>query len=192
MKMRVPLLREPDHKFDGIARSIAQGDPPKWLVAGLTHFSNGIGSDTSDVDFRTIIERMQDATHVLMTWLPMYKHLAFGFPCPEEVAQALYILPQIKKDLDRLAKVIKRKGRKPDAQRVVCAAVVTRAWKIVHGKASKSRDVQEACNEYWRACGGKQIGGWDEPENWRRPIDEALTSPHSLIEEILLAVRNAH
>lgn len=193
MKMRVSLLREPDHKFDGIARSIAQGDPPKWLVAGLTHFSNGIGSDdTSDIDFNTIIERMQRATDTLITWLPIFGSGTFGLPCPDEVLLVLGALPEIKKDLNRLAKANKRKGRKLDAQRDVCAAVVARTWKIIHGKASKSRHVQEACTEYWRTCGGKQIGGWDEPENWRRPIDRALAANFSWIEDVLLAVRNAH
>src|SRR5215472_3213485 len=139
MKMRVPLQQDPDPKIDGVARTIAQGDPPKWLVVGLTQFSPGIGSnDATDIDIHTIIERMQDATHVLMTWLPLYMHFPFGLPCPDEVALALYILPQIRKDLDRVAKTIKSKGRRPDAARVVCAAVVARAWKIVHGKASKA------------------------------------------------------
>jgi hypothetical protein len=195
MKMNIPL-REPDPKFAGVARTIGGGDPPKWLVAGLTQFSPGIGSNRSnhraDVDVHAIIERMLGAIDTLITWLPAYKHFPFGLPCPDDVTIALGVLPQIKKDLNRVAKVIKSKGRRPDAARVVCAAVVTRAWKIVHGQPSKSRHVQEACCEYWRACGGKQIGGWDWPENWRRTIDEALTARHSLIEDILLAVQNAH
>jgi len=191
MKMGIPLQGKPDPKFNGVARSIAKGDPPKWLVAGLTHFSNGIGSDTSDIDIYLMIERMQGATDTLIKWLPTYKHLGFGLPCPEEVAIALKVLPSIKEDLDRLAK--KPIGRTPDAQRDVCAAVVARAWKIIHGKAGpRSRHLQEACTEYWQACGGKQIGDYDNPENWRRPIERALTADHDWVEELLRAVRNEH
>ncbi len=189
--MMISLQRNPNHKFDGVARSIAQGDPPKWLVVGLTQFSQGIGSDT-DVDIHKIIERMQDAAHVLMTWLPICKGLSFGLPCPEEVAVVLHALPRIKKDLDRLAKLKNRKGRPPDAQRLICAAVVARAWKIIHGKAEHRSDkLLRACSDYWRTCGGKQIGGWDEPENWRRPVERALKNDYSWIERVLLAVQNA-
>jgi hypothetical protein len=196
MRTRIPLPPEPDHKFDGVARSIAKGTPPEWLVVGLTQFSGGIGKDTSDIDIHPIIEQMQYASHVLITWLPIFNGFAMsGFPYPEEVAVALQVLPKIKKHLDRVAPLKNRKGRPLDAQRIHCAAVVARAWKIIHGRASKSRQVQEACDEYWRACGGKPIGGrsgWDEPENWRRPIDRALTADHALIEKLLLAVQNAH
>ena len=57
MKMELLLQRDPDPKFAGGARSIAQGDAPKWLVVGLTYFSPGIGSDdTPDVDINTVVE----------------------------------------------------------------------------------------------------------------------------------------
>jgi hypothetical protein len=186
-------MTDPDPRFDGVARIIAKGNPPKWLVPALTQFSWGIGKDTSDIEIGTIIERMQNAAHVLITWLPIFKGLALsGFPYPEEVAVALRVLPRIKKHLDRVATLKGRKGRPLDAQRVVCAAVVARAWKIIHGKASKSRYVQEACDEYWRACGGKPIADFVNYENWRRPIDRALTADHALVEKLLLAVQNAH
>ena len=69
--MELLLQRDPDPKFAGVARSIAQGDAPKWLVAGLTHFSPGIGDDTSDVDLNTVVEQMQGATDTLIKWLPL-------------------------------------------------------------------------------------------------------------------------
>jgi len=71
MKIRIPLQRNADPKFAGVARIIAYGDAPKWLVAGLTHFSPGIGDDTSDVDLNTVVEQMQGATDTLIKWLPL-------------------------------------------------------------------------------------------------------------------------
>jgi len=103
----------------------------------------------------------------------------------------LYALPLVKKDLDRLAK--KRIGRRPEVQREICAAVAVEAWKLLHGKAKpRSDEFLEACRDYWRACGGKQIGEWDLLENWRRPVERALATNHLWIKDVLLAVQNAH
>ena len=190
MKMRIPLQRDADPKFNGVAATIAQGDPPKWLAVGLTQFSPGIGSDDDiDIDISTIIERMQGATDTLITWLPIFGTCTFGLACPDEVLLVLGALPEVKKELDRLAKANKGSGRRPDAKRDVCAAVVATAWKLLHGKVEpQSLKLQQACTEYWQACGGKQIGGSDLEENWRRRIER--TADHSWIEDVLVAVQN--
>jgi hypothetical protein len=36
MKTEILLQRNPNRKFADVARSIAKGDPPKWLILGLT------------------------------------------------------------------------------------------------------------------------------------------------------------
>ena len=54
----------------------------------------------------------------------------------------------------------------------------------------RSGRVQQACNEYWLACGGKEIGETGDIENWRRPLERALRSDHSWIRSRLLAVQN--
>src|SRR2546430_2493267 len=77
MKTRVSLQRTPNSKFDGVARSIAKGDPPDWLVLGLQHFSGGIGVDVSKKDrrsFDTILKQMQGAVHTLTTWSRRSRH----------------------------------------------------------------------------------------------------------------------
>src|SRR5215467_13163183 len=177
---------QPNPKFDGVARSIAKGPPPEWLVVGLTHFSDGIGVDTSDVPLHTIIERMQDATDVLMTWLRAWTQLGYGRECPEYVAHILYGLPRLKEDLDSHAK--KQIGRRPNTQQEICAAIVIEAWKMLHGPhRGRSDEVLKACSDYWRACGGKQIGETDDLDNWRRPVERALKADHSWISQILLA-----
>jgi hypothetical protein len=192
MRTRVPLQRTPNSKFDGVARSIAKGDPPEWLLLALEHFSDGIGVDhTSDLDkrFDTIIERIQDGAHVLMTWLPIWEHLPYGMKCPKDVAVVLDALPRIKKDLDRLDR--KQIGRRPKVQLEICAAVVVEAWKLLHGRAKpRSLQLQQACSDYWRACGGKQVGETDDPENWRRSIKRSLETDHDWVRRVLLAVQN--
>jgi len=190
MEIGIPLQRDPDPKFAGVARTIAQGDPPRWLVVGLTQFSPGIGDDTSDIDIKPVVEQMQGATDTLIKYLPIFGDLGFGVPCPDEVAIAMHILPRIKEDLDQLAK--RRMGRPPDAQRDMCAAVVAIAWKLLHGRVEpQSMRLQEACGEYWRACGGKQIGEWDLAENWRRPIERTLTLDFSWVKDFLVAVQKS-
>ena len=190
MEIEIPLQRHPDPKFAGVARSIAQGDLPEWLLVGLTQFSPGIGDDTSDVDIKPVVEQMQAATDTLIKYLPIFGDLGFGQPCPDEVAIALHVLPRIKEDLDRLAK--RRMGRPPDAQRDMCAAVVAMAWKLLHGKIEpQSLRLEEACGEYWRACGGKQIGEWDLAENWRRHIERAADADYSWVEDFLVAVQKS-
>ena len=55
---------QPDPKFSGVARSIAKGTPPEWLVVGLTHFSDGIGVNISKKDrhyFNTQIRQMSSS-----------------------------------------------------------------------------------------------------------------------------------
>jgi hypothetical protein len=191
MKMGVPLQRNANPKFAGVARRIAQGDPPEWLLVALTHFSPGIGDDDEpNIDIRTVIEQMQGATDTLIKRLPIFRSPGFGLPCPEEVAIALHVLPRIKEDLDKLAK--KRMGRPPDAQRETCAAVVAMAWKLLYGKIEpQSLKLQQACGEYWQACGGKQIGGSDLAENWRRPIERVLADGYPWIEDFMSAISKA-
>jgi hypothetical protein len=194
MKTKILLQRNPNASFADVARKIAKGDPPKSLVLGLTQFSNGNWTVTSDENrrFDTMIQRMDDAAGVLLRGLPMWEHLPFGLQCPDDVAVVLDTLPRIKKDLNRVAKQ-KQIGRRPNAQREICAAVIVEAWKIIHGRPKlRSDQLLEACSDYWRACGAKQIGGWDNPENWRRTVKRALRTNHSWIGQILLAVQNEH
>jgi hypothetical protein len=181
---------EYDPVFLGVARRIAKGEPPLWLLIGLTHFSRGIGTDTSDVRerFKNTIEQMHDAAGVLLKWLPIYQHAGYGLQCPDDVTVVLDALPRIKKDLERVNK--QGLGRPPNVRREVCAAVVVEAWRLLRGKAElRSEELYEACSEYWRACGGGEIGETDDIENWRRPVKEG--SNHIWVREILEAVQNS-
>jgi hypothetical protein len=193
MNMTVELLRNPNPLFAGVACIIAKGEPPEWLVQGLEHFSKDIGSN-ADVhpEFKITIERMQNAGNVLLKWLPIFEHLPFGIQCPSDVAVVMDALPRVKKDLDRLTD-IERIGRRPIVRREICAAVTVEACKIIHVMAEpRSVQLQQACKEYWRACGGEQIGETDEIENWRWPAERALANNYQWVRQILLAVQDEY
>jgi hypothetical protein len=186
MKMSVELLRNPNPAFAGIATIIAKGNPPEWLVRGLEHFSACDELSRTTPEHQKTFHQMQEAADTLLRWLPIFRHLPFGLGCPDDVTLVLDALPRIKTQLDRL--VEKPVGRPPDARRKVCAGVIVESWRLIHGKAEPySLQLQQACKEYWQACGGEEIGETDDLENWRR---HALAADNPWIREILLGVQN--
>ncbi len=192
MKTAIEFSYEYNEVFLDVGRKIAKGEPPLWLLIGLNHFSGSIGADTKGVRLKETVEQMHRAADVLLTWLPAFRHLGFGLRSPDDVETVLAALPRIKGDLERLGRP--SNGRKPNVRRAVCAAVVVEAWRLLHGKAEpRSVPLMEACDEYWRACGGEQIGETDDPGNWRRPIEQAsATRGHDWIRSVLLlAVQNS-
>jgi hypothetical protein len=206
--MKIPIRIAPndadfvpvDTAFIPVARIIAKGEPPPWLLIGLNHFGSYIASDTSDKRklFQNAVEQMDRAAEVLLRWLPFYyQSMGYGAQCPDEVTVVLASLPRIKKDLELLSR--KRTGRRPDVRREICAAVIIEAWKLIHGKAEpRSQQLEQACKDYWGVCGGAEIGATDDPENWRRPIERALATDHEWVRAILqhcttmVAVQNEH
>ena len=56
--------------------------------------------------------------------------------------------------------------------RVTCALIVIEAWAFVHGRTPGHHNdfAQEACDDYWRACGGTREG---DAGRWRRQITAA-------------------
>jgi hypothetical protein len=193
MKTTIEVSQQYNAVFIPVARTIAV-PPPEWLMVGLEHFSGFVGASQSTRDehqrFTKVVERMYAATDLLIKYLPMYSFMPAALAIPEDVKVALDVLPRIKKDL---ARVINRKprggGPRPNVLRGVCAAVIVEAWKLVHRKVEpRSIKLLEACDAYWRACGGKHRG--EDIENWRRDVEQAVTNNHEWIRDILLAVRN--
>jgi hypothetical protein len=185
--------------FVGVARTITKTEPPEWLPLGLEHFSEdvlGAGAGGPDVrqEVQSIVKEAHDAVGVLLKHLPLlYRHLmGSALPCPPQVETVLEALPWIKADLEPLIK--QRTGRRPDARRQLCAAVVLEAWKLVHNKAEpRSETLYQACKEYWSACGGEEVGETDDLLNWRRPVEQALAAGAGTewIRWLLLAAQKA-
>ena len=85
------------------------------------------------------------------------------------------------KDIPRGGRKRARRLAGPTA-RVICAIVVIEAWTALRGKprGSHNTSIGEICEKYWRACGGPRTGKEGDPENWRRPMKEALADQSSL------------
>jgi hypothetical protein len=47
-------------------------------------------------------------------------------------------------------------------------------------RGSHNASIGEICEKYWRACGGPRTGKDGDPENWRRPMKEALADQSAL------------
>ena len=63
--------------FADVASKITNGDPPKWLLIGLNHFSKFIQLEPklTSKEYREIDERMLKAAQYLTKWLPVYDYL---------------------------------------------------------------------------------------------------------------------
>jgi len=181
--------------FADVAKLIAKGSPPEWLVEGLDFFSGFIGSDpistTRRKELEEIIVRMRDAADYLTKHLPLFTHLSLGLRCPDDVAVALTVLPKIKKRLAHAILPRRGGGRHPSDERKLCAAVVVEAWGVVHGKPEpESPKLWTACNEYWQACGRAYRGS--DVDTWRSDCRAALADNHEWIRRILSAFKTGH
>jgi hypothetical protein len=189
-----PQQKPAQQQFDSVARIIAKGEPPQWLVSGLELFSPFVGADRTTSDEhkqgQKILERMHDAADLLINWLPGFEHLSMGIQSPD-VAIALDVLPRVRRQLAHAKSSPRGGGQRPNVLRKTCAAVVVEAWRLVHGEPEPySVELWKACNEYWQACGGEYRGG--DVDNWKRDAEEAVAAPHVWIKNILSALRGQY
>jgi hypothetical protein len=179
MTDKVPDLRP-------VATLIAKGDPPpQWLVDGLEFFITN--PDPGPANAIEVIERMQKATDLLLRYLPGFDQLPRGWHVLD-VPEAVEVLSQIKFALTlNRPKAKPKTGRPPNIWRQNCAAVVLEAWKQCHGKAEPhSQKLRDACEEYWKAWGGKPLGKTGTPENWRKIIEKAAAMKWPDIEPVFV------
>jgi hypothetical protein len=173
--------------FEPAARLIID-PPPEWLPVALAWFSSDIASMLKPGSDH-FLERMRDACDTLMKGLPAYLCMPFELRTQEtEVARLLLgLLPTMKDNLDRLTEP--HRGPKPDVPHMICAAVVVKAWELIHGKPEpRSEKLYEACELYWQACGGSA----SDIANWRRHVEAATVDDTDWIRKRLLplAVHN--
>jgi len=158
------LTRSPD-SFTPVARKIANGPPPKWLVLGLAQLSTFVGGKRAREFPITLVH---DAAATLIKFLPAYLHLPAGMYIDADVPTTIAVLHRVKADLSRLM-ARKRKGRPPNVQR-------------------RSIELLNVCNDYWRACGHNTRG--EDVENWRRDVRYVLAHPHNQIKHLFTALRD--
>jgi len=160
-------MAKPD--FEGVARRVAKGPAPEWLVGALEQCSLWTGKDKSDPRLKHTVAEMVKAIDLLVRFLPAFEVGLKG--TDPELPKLLAMLSREKKNLQRALRP--ERGRRPDMQRAICAAVIIEAWKLVHGNAPYRSDAfEQACADYWQACGGKPSGD-DVLEGWRRAIERA-------------------
>jgi hypothetical protein len=175
--------------FDAVAATIANGKSPQGLSLVLERFSPRIGKDpnaSGDWWPRT----KANAVNELMYCLSGSDHLRKT----QDVRVTLDALPSIKKDL----RVEKKTGRPPNIGRTFCAAVMLEVVEFIRVSVKPhSLEFRKLCGYYWNACGGKDIGKENDPENWRKPIEAAqlpkMTDYREFVRKVLPAVvQNPH
>jgi hypothetical protein len=80
-------------------------------------------------------------------------------------------------------------GRPRSPGRVTCALVVIEGWIAVNGSAPghNHRTLQEVCDQYWFACGGKS----DEAGNWSGHLRTAKKTQSKNRDSIRREIRRA-
>jgi hypothetical protein len=158
--------------FAAVAEIIAKGPPPEWLVPALKDYSRAIASGFQVTpalyrEYKKRIARMQEAVDTLLKGLPKFYELPGEWAYDELMGEELWDLKTYFDGLSRIPK----SGRRPHFGRALCADLVVSYYKRIHGKASpRSEKLYDACEQYWRACGGEPSG---DTENWRRMVKEA-------------------
>ena len=170
-----------------VAKLIAKGDPPQWLVDALEFLISSPEPATKEAVKE--IERMRIATDLLLRLVPQ------KFDDPGwyiiDVPKTLAVLSDLKHWLD-LAKAKPKTGRPASIEREFCAQVILEAWKQCRGKVQPhSQQLREACEEYWKAWKGKPVGKAGDVENWRRTIERASTKKFPWAEPVFVALKEA-
>jgi hypothetical protein len=175
-----------------VATDLAKGTPPDWLLPALTHHARFISPIQVKPD-EEVEKQMLRAAELLEHWLPMYGYLEDfdpEFECPECVNTVSNELPELIELLKRHSEVPKRAGGpNPDGRRLICAAVVGEAYRMVHDRLAVEpySAVREACEDYWKACGNGATGKKDEgePRNWERLLLKVKDSPDDWVRTAL-------
>ena len=197
--------------FADIARDIAGGEPPAWLVQALEELARQVAiaglseeGDPKRAELRSRFVRVKTAAkkmdHTLDAIHDGFLWMTFDdLDNRRTIRGALRTATEL---CDRVLKKIPARGGRTRARRqagptarVICAFIVIEAWAIVHGKPLRGGHngrIGEICMKYWRACGGPAIGKGSKgegPNNWRRPMEEAHSDKSALREYVRSELR---
>ena len=100
-----------------------------------------------------------------------------GFPVPEAVDAASNALDDLIEYLEGQLRPPRAGGPTPDSRRWICAAVCGYVWQRHHHQKVQpfSPKLQEACEEYWQACGHSETGkpgSGNAAKNWEEFLVE--------------------
>ena len=136
------------------------GGNPEQLVPKLERFIALVGNPkpTSEdenqdkkliADVRELAKRLERKVQLYAT-----VEKVFGFQAPTIIDDTLTALFELAEYLESQLQAPRKRGPTPDDRRLICATVCAELWRKVHGTLpSYSRNLQEACEIYWQACG---------------------------------------
>ena len=181
--------------FTDVARRIAGGSPPVWLTQALGRLAGQLSiiasnaeSDPLRAEVHARFQRVKDATAKMERALDGIRDaiLWMTFEEMEALDSARQALRAAAQATDSASNRIPRGSGMNRASRLgglnsreSCAVVVVEAWELMRGNSPRGPNnpqLQEICDEYWRACGMPPIGETGEPSNWRRPLMKALSN----------------
>jgi hypothetical protein len=141
-----------------VATKIANGKPqPEWLVDLLRRFAWNVGQER--VDPRAYDDAVLEAIRAIdVLDREIYFEAtiveAFGFELDDRVDVASTALTELRDFFEEQRRPSRNGGPTPDSRRWLCARVCADAWRRLHGEPQPySQHLQEACEEYWQACG---------------------------------------
>jgi len=187
--------------FDEVARDIAGGEPPQWLVQALEELARNVAiaglseaGDPSRAELRSRFQRVRTAAENLERALDAIGD-GYLWMTPNNLDSLRTARGGVRTAIEFCDGTLKRipsgGGRErarrqagPTA-RVTCAIIIAEAWTTVHGqlRGGHNERIGEICMKYWLACGGPPIGRASKgggPNNWRRPMEQALSDNSAL------------
>lgn len=166
---------EPGPSLATTAAIIAAGEPPEWLLAELRRFAPLIGSRRYPPDD---LSPAMAAIDCLDEQLDIYATIEerFGLELPDCIDAASRALTELREFFEEQRLPSRKGGRRPDGRRKLCAGVCASAWRRLHGKVEPySSKLQQACEEYWQACGQRETSTTGRLKNWQPFLRTAST-----------------
>ena len=170
-------MHEPRPLLEKVAERLAEGKPPEWLADYLERFARLIGYPVvppEDPD----LPRALAAIDLLDNEIKIYATIEeeFGLEVPDCVDAASTALASLREFFEEQLQLppTRKGGPRPDSRRQLCALVCASAWRRLNGEMQPhSRWLQEACEDYWQACGHPETSINGNIKNWERFLFEA-------------------
>ncbi len=169
------------------------GGNPEQLVPKLERFIALVGNPkpTSEdenqdkkliADVRELAKRLERKVQLYAT-----VEKVFGFQAPTIIDDTLTALFELAEYLENQLQAPRKRGPTPDDRRLICATVCAELWRKVHGTLpSYSRNLQEACEIYWQACGNPATSDAENLKDWVPFLLQAKDIDGEEFREVLL------
>ena len=151
---------------------VADGIGTRQLDKSLATLAHEVETEVHNAEFiprladvRRDIQSLKKQTRRLEIALSQVStrllHLPFG--ADQSLLRAREAISDISALCDKALSINRAgPGRKRPPGKITCALIVIEAWAFVKGRAPSTNNeyAQEACEAYWRACGGQPSANW--------------------------------